>query len=161
MPGHSMAVSFHIFPIYNTPSIPPFERIVACRPVARQRPGNKQLLNDTIGTSSKYWIKYIIRQLKIVASMVRDVEFCTKYVPYPGCLNFGVSSTSTLSVSLFHFQWPILSRSQSPRGLRHEPSSPAQTLGSWARIPLEAWISVCVYSVFMLSCVQVETASVV
>jgi hypothetical protein len=26
----------------------------------------------------------------------------------------------------------------------HEPSSPAQTLGSWDRIPLEAWISVCV-----------------
>jgi hypothetical protein len=42
-------------------------------------------------------------------------------------------------------------RSQWPRGLRHEPSSPAQTLGSWVRIPLEAWISVCVYSVFVLS----------
>jgi hypothetical protein len=42
-----------------------------------------------------------------------------------------------------------------PRGLRHELSSPAQTLGSWVRIPLKAWMSVCVYSVFMLSCVQV------
>jgi hypothetical protein len=29
-----------------------------------------------------------------------------------------------------------------PRGLRHEPSSPALTLGSWARIPLKAWMSV-------------------
>jgi hypothetical protein len=42
------------------------------------------------------------------------------------------------------------SRSQWPRGLRHEPSSPAQTLGSWVRIPLEAWMSACVYSVFVL-----------
>jgi hypothetical protein len=46
-------------------------------------------------------------------------------------------------------------RSQWPRGLSHELSSPAQTLGSWARIPLEARMSVCFYSVFVLSCVQV------
>jgi hypothetical protein len=37
-----------------------------------------------------------------------------------------------------------------PRGLRHELSSLARTLGSWVRIPLEAWMSVCVYSVFVL-----------
>jgi hypothetical protein len=36
-------------------------------------------------------------------------------------------------------------------GLRHELSSPAQTLGTLVRIPLEAWVSVCVYSVFVLS----------
>jgi hypothetical protein len=46
-------------------------------------------------------------------------------------------------------------RSQWPHSIRHELSSPAQTLGSWFRIPLEAWMSVCVYSVFVLSCVQV------
>jgi hypothetical protein len=34
-----------------------------------------------------------------------------------------------------------------PRDLRHETSSPARTLGSWVRIPFEAWMSVCVYSV--------------
>jgi hypothetical protein len=45
--------------------------------------------------------------------------------------------------------------SQWPRLVRHELSSPAQTLGSWAPIPFEAWISVWVYSVFVLSCVQV------
>jgi hypothetical protein len=39
-----------------------------------------------------------------------------------------------------------------PRGLRHEPCSPAQTLRLWVRIPLETWMSVCVYSVFVLSC---------
>jgi hypothetical protein len=46
-------------------------------------------------------------------------------------------------------------RSQWPRGLRYELSSSAQTLGSWDRIPLEVWMSVCIYSVFVLSCMQV------
>jgi hypothetical protein len=45
--------------------------------------------------------------------------------------------------------------SQWPRGLRHEPSSPAQTLGSWVRIPLEALMSVWVYFVFVLFCLQI------
>jgi hypothetical protein len=44
-------------------------------------------------------------------------------------------------------------RSQWPRGLRHEPPLLARTLGSWVRIQLEAWMSVCVYSVFVFSCV--------
>jgi hypothetical protein len=43
-------------------------------------------------------------------------------------------------------------RSQWPRGLRHELSSLARTLGSCVRVPLEAWMSVCVYSVFVLFC---------
>jgi hypothetical protein len=34
--------------------------------------------------------------------------------------------------------------------LRHELSSLARTLGSWVPIPLKAWMSVCVYSVFVL-----------
>jgi hypothetical protein len=46
-----------------------------------------------------------------------------------------------------------LSRSQWPRGLRHELSSLAQPLGSWIRIPLEVWISVCIHSVFVMFCV--------
>jgi hypothetical protein len=47
----------------------------------------------------------------------------------------------------------LYSRSQRPRLLTHKLSSPARTLGSWVRIPLEAWMSVCVYSVFVLLCV--------
>jgi hypothetical protein len=39
--------------------------------------------------------------------------------------------------------------------LSHELSSPARTLGSCVRIPLGAWMSVCVYSLVVLSCVQV------
>jgi hypothetical protein len=42
---------------------------------------------------------------------------------------------------------------------RHEPSSPARTLGSWVRMPLEEWMSVCVYSVFVLSCVGSDLAT--
>jgi hypothetical protein len=34
------------------------------------------------------------------------------------------------------------SRTQYPRGLKHELSSLARTLESWARIPLRAWMSV-------------------
>jgi hypothetical protein len=44
-------------------------------------------------------------------------------------------------------------RSRWARVLRHEPSSPARILGSWVRIPLEAWMSVRVHSVFVLSSV--------
>jgi hypothetical protein len=55
----------------------------------------------------------------------------------------------------FYKVWPVPCRSQWPRGLRHELSSPAQILGSWVRIPLGAWISVCVYPMIVLSCVQV------
>jgi hypothetical protein len=36
-------------------------------------------------------------------------------------------------------------------------SSLARTLGSLVRNPLKTWMSVCVYSVFVLSCVQVAT----
>jgi hypothetical protein len=39
------------------------------------------------------------------------------------------------------------SRSQWPRGLRHELFPLARTLGSWVRIPLKGWMFVCVYSV--------------
>jgi hypothetical protein len=58
----------------------------------------------------------------------------------------GLFSTSSATNS-FRSQWP--------RGLRHELSLLTQTLGLWVRIPLEAWMTVCVYSVFMLSCMQV------
>jgi hypothetical protein len=44
-------------------------------------------------------------------------------------------------------------RSQWPRGQRHEPSSSAPTLWPWVRIPLEIWMPMWVYSVFVLFCV--------
>jgi hypothetical protein len=45
-------------------------------------------------------------------------------------------------------------RSQWMRGLRHELSLLSRTLGSWVRITLKAWMSVCVYSMFVLSCIR-------
>jgi hypothetical protein len=38
---------------------------------------------------------------------------------------------------------PTNCRSQWPRRLRHERSSLARTLGSWVRIRLKTWMSVC------------------
>jgi hypothetical protein len=51
-------------------------------------------------------------------------------------------------------------RSQRTLGLRHELSSLARTLCSWVRIPLKAWISVCVYSVCVVLCVGSGLATV-
>jgi hypothetical protein len=55
-----------------------------------------------------------------------------------------------INIVIFNSLMVLLRRSQWPRGLRHGPSSPARTLGSWVLIPLKAWISVCVHSVFVL-----------
>jgi hypothetical protein len=55
----------------------------------------------------------------------------------------------------FSYTEAMEGRSQWPRSLSYELSSPIETLGSWVRIPLKAWMSVYVYSVFVLFCVQV------
>jgi hypothetical protein len=47
----------------------------------------------------------------------------------------------------------IASRSQWPRGLGHELSSLARTLGSWVRTPLKAWLSVHLFCVYVVVCV--------
>jgi hypothetical protein len=39
--------------------------------------------------------------------------------------------------------------------MRHELPSPVQRHGPWSRVPLEAWMPVCVYSVLVLTCVLV------
>jgi hypothetical protein len=46
---------------------------------------------------------------------------------------------------------PELNRSQWSRGLKHEMSSPSRTQRLWVRIPFKAWMSICIYFVFMLS----------
>jgi hypothetical protein len=42
---------------------------------------------------------------------------------------------------------------QRPRGLSHELSPLARTLGSWVRIPLKAWMFMCAFILFVLFCV--------
>jgi hypothetical protein len=60
---------------------------------------------------------------------------------------------SGFSFGLFFDPEDESGRSQWPRSLRHELLSFAPTLGLWVRIPLKAWMSVCVYSVFVFFCV--------
>jgi hypothetical protein len=49
----------------------------------------------------------------------------------------------------------MFGRAQWPHSIRHVLSSLARTLGLWVRIPLKAWMSVCVYSMYVLSFVYV------
>jgi hypothetical protein len=49
---------------------------------------------------------------------------------------FPVDGTSNINVTIYIYIYIYICRSQWPRGLRHELSSPAPTLGSWVRIPL-------------------------
>jgi hypothetical protein len=71
-------------------------------------------------------------------------------IAFPFCLHVSPSVTSLSNLGMagdssnFH-PYSNSGRSQWPRGLRHEQSSLARTLGSWARILLDAWMSVCVY----------------
>jgi hypothetical protein len=72
------------------------------------------------------------------------------FIPWPYCrvVHFLCVHTNRIVSSQ-------VSRSQWPRGLRHELPSPARTLGSRVRIPLEAWMFVCVlfriYAVLLCS----------
>jgi hypothetical protein len=60
-----------------------------------------------------------------------QVKFATAYI-------FMVSETCSSRIT---FGGMSVRRSQCPRGLKHELSSPAQTLGSWVRIPLQSYMS--------------------
>jgi hypothetical protein len=80
----------------------------------------------------------------------------TKQPLYSKCFQFSVPyliARRSYTVSVAYK--PRYSRSQWPSGLRHELSSLVRTLGSWVQILLKAWMSVCVYSVFVLFCVYV------
>jgi hypothetical protein len=46
---------------------------------------------------------------------------------------------------LFYRYMQLTWRSLWPRGLRHQQSSLARKLGSWVRIQLKAWMSVCAF----------------
>jgi hypothetical protein len=69
------------------------------------------------------------------------------YSALRGLMAFSLSTATVLinCPSIIRIAKRRKCRSQWPRGLRHEQSSPAQTLGSWVRIPTEAWMSVRVF----------------
>jgi hypothetical protein len=73
----------------------------------------------------------------------------------PDC-NFCLVMAIIVNISRNSRQYrEMICQSQWPRGLRHEPPSPARTLGSWVRIPLEVRMSVYNYSVIVLLSVSV------
>jgi hypothetical protein len=104
---------------------------------------------------------YNSAQYRFTADVCVLQEIKIKLILAPALLGFltnnylSLSEQTHLHVSFdfFFHSSDYESRSQWPRGLRHEPSSSARTLGSWVRILLEAWMFVCVYSVFVLFCV--------
>jgi hypothetical protein len=65
-------------------------------------------------------------------------------------VNGSIHSEGCIRDLIISIAFILSSRSQWPRGLRNELSSLVRTLESWVRIPLEAWMSLCVYSVFVL-----------
>jgi hypothetical protein len=87
--------------------------------------------------------------------------------PLPEPTRSNISKTTILPLILYKCEtWSVTlrdkfwsghcenSRSQRPCVLRHEPISLARKLESWVRIPLNTWMSLCVYSVFVLLCVD-------
>jgi hypothetical protein len=79
-----------------------------------------------------------------------DLRVCVKHRKFRN-VYLVQSELEFRKVFEFVFQW-FWRRSQCPSCLSHEISSATRTLGLWVRIPLEAWVYVCVFSVFVLSC---------
>jgi hypothetical protein len=82
---------------------------------------------------------------------------------YSACIHASVatfinSSDWNVRISLCYphiLEVCVCGRSQWPRGVRDEPFSPAGTLGPWVWVPLEACMSVCIYSLIVLLCVYI------
>jgi hypothetical protein len=112
--------------------------------------GQLKKSNDLIGTRTHDLplLSYVVIFLWMILLLQESMQAGVYHI----CLQCDYYASIVLqnSNSLY---WAKLSRSQWPRGLRHELSSPARTLGSWVRIPLQIYV----YFAFVLSCVQVAT----
>jgi hypothetical protein len=75
--------------------------------------------------------------------------------PIPGCHEIWNIFRIEAIVRVFMNQLrvPCMCPSQRLRCLKHKLPSPVRMLASWVGIPLEAWMSVCVYSVCVVLCV--------
>jgi hypothetical protein len=77
---------------------------------------------------------------------------------YPPCHGVQVVMDTVHPLSLHYTKWHLYKvcrgfrQSQWPRGLRHELSSLARTLGSWVRFPLKSWMSVLCAFILCLCC---------
>jgi hypothetical protein len=91
------------------------------------------------------WISYTLKMEAIRSSETSVNKISTRrHIPEDDILHsHGRENLKS------HILRILFSRSQWPSGLRHELSLLARTLESWARIPLKAWMFVCVcfYSV--------------
>jgi hypothetical protein len=79
--------------------------------------------------------------------------YCKCILSMYNCLIF-VLRTSNVQEKIIPMIRMKYNRQQGSRGLRLETSLPAQSLGLWVRFPLEAWMSLRIHSVFVLSCVD-------
>jgi hypothetical protein len=104
---------------------------------------SKVSLNQTCIVSVTYY-GHVHRDLSVLLSVLESLSVCPRYLT---CKLDCVPILRYVLVAVY------LCRSQWPRSLRHELSSLTRTLGSWVRMPLKEWMSVCGYSVFVLFCV--------
>jgi hypothetical protein len=85
------------------------------------------------------------------SSLLRNINYQTARYQAQKIVNVTITAARSTNITIFLFVFRSKDRQ---RGIRSEMSSPAWTLGPCVRIPLEACVSVvCVYSVFVLSCV--------
>jgi hypothetical protein len=94
--------------------------------------------------SAAWWIRSIEKSSDLIGKRTRDFPGCS-VVPRP------------ITVTALSKAWTVDSNPKLSRERSQWPLS--RKLGLWIRIPLKAWVSVCVYSVFVLSCVQLATLS--
>jgi hypothetical protein len=107
-----------------------------------------EIMKTAAHRSESWCWRQLLSLLSHVLMLVLTQLVCGCHKCYRDTNQLGYRVTVTLWLAVY--RQSILARDVS-----HELSSPAKTLGSWVRIPLEAWMSVCVHSVFVLSCVQI------
>jgi hypothetical protein len=87
------------------------------------------------------------------SSSSRSTHFSDRCIFFWFSLLIFLWSLFNLETRMFLHIYIAYGPSQWSGGLRHKLSSPDRTLWSWVRIPLEVWMSVCFFSVFVLFCV--------
>jgi hypothetical protein len=88
------------------------------------------------------------------------IDTCIRYIPpwrmmnWKGCGRKRLQAILKYYSTIYTDNWFLTNSTHRQRSPRNEVSSPTQKLGSWDRIPLEAWISVRVSCAFLF-CVSI------